>query len=186
MKSSDNDYNDLSTVSRKVVHITCGAMVLPMTAEKFDGLCAQCAKLVENPPDQPPAAIAYRLAAAFLALNAATTAYITFVTESAGINSLAILVDSVLAVLLIRLYEGARLLTTIRAALGFVVIALATFLATNTQQQWYTLIFQGVFSGGILLLLIGETTSLKLWIGGICLAVVAAIFGMTALGIAAA
>jgi hypothetical protein len=160
-------------------------MVLPSTVERFDGLCAQCAKLVENPPDQPPAAIAYRIAAAFLALNAATSAYITFVTEAVGINSLAILIDTVLAVLLIRLHEGARLLTMIRAALGFVVIALATLLATNPRQQWYSVIIQAVFSGGLLVVLIGETTPIRLWIGGFCLAVVAAIFGLTALGITA-
>ena len=164
-------------MTEKVPCSSCDAMVLPSTFEKNDGLCAQCAKLVENPPSQPPSAVAFRLAATFLALNAAITVYVALTSETVGIITLSALVDTILAILLVRAHEGARLLTIIRAILGFVAVSVASFLAGDSQPQWFPLFSQGVFSAGILVLMVGETTPPKLWISSICLAIIALIYG---------
>jgi hypothetical protein len=157
-------------VSTKVPCKACGAEVLQATIDRTDGLCMPCAKIVENPPRALPSFPAFSIAAMLLALNALITSFLLLRSGTLQISVLSVVVDAVLAILLLKMNEGARLLTLIRATLGLFLALGTAFLLRSPQSPIDAIVVQSLFSAGLIVLLYGETTKLKILFGSFCLA----------------
>ncbi|MBL7005124.1 MAG: hypothetical protein ISR69_13990 [Gammaproteobacteria bacterium] len=150
----------------KVECNTCGAMILPTTSEKNDGLCAPCFKKENAPQKVLPQKSAYSSASFLLLINAIASAY--FMWETGAVNQyvFSIIIDTVLAVFLLQQHEVARIATIIRSVVGLAFpLLIHMFENTPTSQLIESTVIQCSYSGALILFLGWQTVRWRFYIG---------------------
>ena len=155
----------------KVECIECKTLILPATAEKNNGLCMPCKKLLDTPPKAPPAKIAFYIAAAVLISNALVTAFLMINAEKLTPFAVSVLVDLVLAIFLIKEDERVRYFVVVRAVLGLVIFSVLNIVQSSGAIFVELLVAQSALSGSLIFLLAWETVNWRL-ITGIALSFV--------------
>jgi len=143
----------------------CGAKILPVTAEKYNGLCVPCSREIERKWRPPPISIAYKIVSVVLLVNAAATLYFLYSYKLIGPSVIGVIIDLVLSYFLFTQNLWARSLTIARSIIGLFITPLFVLLS-GTPWVMEIMIVQVMFSVSIVLLLLRDTKPWKLILGG--------------------
>ena len=161
----------------------CGALILPNTAEKNNGLCMPCKKLTTVPEKSLPATKAMIIAALILFANALFVFVIMFTSELGNSYIVGAIVDLVLAVFLVKGNENIKKFVVFRAVLGFIVILFQAYSSGFGGVQILELIAQTCLSGSLILLLAWETVRWRFNVGIILAVLYALYLGLAVYGL---
>ena len=144
----------------------CGAVILPATAERNEGLCAPCSKEKSTPPKVLPQISAYRAASLLLFINAITSIYFMLVTSQINQYIFSAIIDAVLAYFLFQQHEVARLVAIIRSILGLTLPVLLQVLENVPSVRLIeTGVVQFLYCGALILFLGWKTVKWRFYLG---------------------